>query len=298
MQQDTRDTRVGFIGLGLMGYPMARNLAEAGYHLTVSNRSPGKAECLTRETGCEAAKNVEDLAKNSDFVITMLPGPQEVEEVIGGDAGVIANAPPGATIIDMSTSSPPLARTLAKQGRERGVHLLDAPVSGGDVGAIAGTLTIMVGGEESVFEHAGPLSSVMGRTVIYVGEAGAGQVVKAANQTVVALTIQAVSEALVLARHAGVDAEKVLDVLGGGLAANNVMKVKREKFLSGEFEPGGKVASQHKDLGIVLETARQAGVVMPATALCDQLYASLLARGMGGLDHSALIKAVENLSGD
>lgn len=291
--QGTGGTKIGFIGLGLMGYPMAKNLA-SDHDLTVMNRSPEKSRRFAGETGCRISKDLSDFA-GCEFVITMLPGPPEVEETI---PALIEGASEGATIIDMSTSSPSLARELAERGNKRGVYVLDAPVSGGDVGAMEATLSIMVSGEEAAFTRTKPIFDALGKTVTYIGEAGTGQVVKAANQTVVALTIQAVSEALVLARKAGVDAEKVLDVLGGGLAANNVMKVKREKFLTGDFEPGGKVASQHKDLGIILETAREFGVVMPATAVCDQLYASLVARGMSDLDHSALIKAIEELSGD
>ncbi len=295
MRQDTANTRVGFVGLGLMGYPMAENLVRAGYSLTVSNRSPGKPERLAEETGCKATEDLSELAESSDFIITMLPGPPEVEAVV---SKLISYSAKGVTIIDMSTSSPDLARELFALGAERGVRLLDAPVSGGDIGAIEGTLSIMVGGEAEAFGRARPLFDALGRTVTHTGGAGTGQLVKAANQTVVALTIQAVSEALTLARRAGVDGGVVLDVLSGGLAANNVIEVKRGKFLSGDFTPGGKVASQHKDLGIILETARKSGVVMPATAVCDQLYASLLARGLGDLDHSALVKAIEGLSGE
>ena len=175
--------------------------------------------------------------------------------------------------------------------------MLDAPVSGGDVGAIESTLSIMVGGESSDFERARPIFEVMGKTVTHVGESGAGQIVKAANQIVVALVIEAVSEALVLGEKGGVEPEKILDVLGGGLAANKVMEVKREKFLTGDFEAGGKVKFHHKDLGIALETARQFGVALPATALADQLFASLIAKGREDLDHSALITLVRDMSG-
>jgi 2-hydroxy-3-oxopropionate reductase len=286
--------RVGFIGLGIMGAPMARNLAEAGYELTVHNRSPRKAEKLAGETGAVVASSPGEVAGRSDIIITMLPGPPEVEAVAGE---VLEAARAGSLLVDMSTSSPDLARRLWAAGRERGVGLLDAPVSGGDVGAIEGTLSIMVGGEEGDFERARPLFEVMGDTVVPVGAAGAGQVTKAANQVVVALVLQAVAEALVLGARGGVPPEKVLEVLGGGLAANKVMEVKREKFLSRTFEPGGKVKFHRKDLGIALETARERGVALPVTALVNELFGALVSRGRGEWDHSALITLVEDLSG-
>jgi 2-hydroxy-3-oxopropionate reductase len=196
----------------------------------------------------------------------------------------------------MSTSSPVLARELARTARGRGASMLDAPVSGGDVGAMDGTLSIMVGGDEQDFERARPLFDIMGNTVTHVGPTGAGQVTKSANQIVVALTIEAVSEALVLGSAGGVSAEKVLDVLSGGLASNKVMEVKREKFLSREFEPGGKVEFHHKDLGIALAAGREYGVALPATAVVDQMFEALITRGRGGWDHSALLTVIEDLS--
>jgi 2-hydroxy-3-oxopropionate reductase len=285
--------RVGFVGLGIMGAPMARNLAGAGYRLTVHNRSPRKAERLAGETGAAVASSPGEVAGRSNIIITMLPGPPEVEAVAGE---VLEAARAGSLLVDMSTSSPELARRLWAAGRERGVGLLDAPVSGGDVGAIEGTLSIMAGGEEGDFERARPLFEVMGDTVVHVGAAGAGQVTKAANQVAVAIIIQAVSEALVLGSRGGVPPEKVLEVLGGGLAANKVMEVKREKFLSRSFEPGGKVEFHRKDLGIALETARERGVALPVTALVNELFRSLVSKGRGEWDHSALITLVEDLS--
>ncbi|MDQ3506661.1 MAG: 2-hydroxy-3-oxopropionate reductase [Actinomycetota bacterium] len=290
-------TSIGFVGLGIMGYPMAKNLAEAGHPLTVHNRTHEKAARFADETDAAATESLAELASASDVIITMLPGPPEVEETISGDGGLISGAKDGTLIVDMSTSSPPLAKKLAERAAESGVSMLDAPVSGGDVGAIESTLSIMVGGESSDFERARPIFEVMGKTVAHVGESGAGQIVKAANQIVVALVIEAVSEALVLGEKGGVEPEKILDVLGGGLAANKVMEVKREKFLTGDFEAGGKVKFHHKDLGIALETARQFGVALPATALADQLFASLIAKGREDLDHSALITLVRDMSG-
>jgi 2-hydroxy-3-oxopropionate reductase len=287
--------RVGFIGLGIMGMPMAQNLMQAGYSLTVHNRSPQKAEQLGAE-GASVAASPREVAHQSDILITMLPGPPEVEQVFAGEDGLLENAREGSLLIDMSTSSPVLARDLARTAREHRVGILDAPVSGGDVGAIEGTLSIMVGGEEEDFERARPLFEAMGKTITHVGPTGAGQVVKAANQVVVALTIEALSEALVLGSAGGVSAEKVLDVLSGGLAANKVMEVKREKFLSHSFEPGFRSELHHKDLGIALAAGREYGVVLPVTAIVDQMLLSMRRKGWGGEDHSALLRIIEDLS--
>src|SRR5215210_5727227 len=232
--------RVGFIGLGIMGKPMARNLMEAGYELTVHNRSPEKAEELG-EAGASVAKSPREVAQKSDMIITMLPDSPQVREVVAGEDGVLEGISEGSLLIDMSTISPVVTEELAEALKEKGASMLDAPVSGGDVGAIEGTLSIMVGGEKEDFERARPLFDAMGKTITHVGPIGAGQVTKAANQVVVALTIEAVSEALVLGSRGGVAPQKILDVLSGGLAGNKVMEVKREKFLSHTFEPGGQV---------------------------------------------------------
>jgi 2-hydroxy-3-oxopropionate reductase len=288
--------RVGFVGLGIMGTPMARNLMDSGYELVLHNRTRHKAEELANAGGAEVADSPAEVARNSEIVITMLPGPPEVAEVVAGEEGLLDGAGEGSLLIDMSTSSPVLARELARTARGRGASMLDAPVSGGDVGAMDGTLSIMVGGDEQDFERARPLFEVMGNTVTHVGPTGAGQVTKSANQIVVALTIEAVSEALVLGSAGGVSAEKVLDVLSGGLASNKVMEVKREKFLSREFEPGGKVEFHHKDLGIALAAGREYGVALPATAVVDQMFEALITRGRGGWDHSALLTVIEDLS--
>jgi 2-hydroxy-3-oxopropionate reductase len=288
--------RIGFIGLGIMGMPMARNLMEAGYELVLHNRTRYKAEELATAGRAEVADSPSEVARNSEVVITMLPGPPEVAEIVAGEDGLLDGAGEGSLLIDMSTSSPVLTRELARSARERGVGMLDAPVSGGDVGAIEGTLSIMVGGDEANFQRAKPLLESMGKTITHVGPTGAGQVTKAANQVVVALTIEAVSEALVLGSAGGVSPQKILEVLSGGLAANKVMEVKREKFLSHKFEPGGKVEFHHKDLGIALAAGREYGVVLPVTAIVDQMFDSLLARRRGGWDHSALLTSIENLA--
>ena len=288
--------KVGFVGLGIMGKPMARNLMEAGYELTVHNRSPEKAEELGEE-GAAVAGSPGEVAENSDVVITMLPDSPDVEHAVAGEDGVLAGIREGALLIDMSTISPVVTEELAEKVREKGASMLDAPVSGGDVGAIEGTLSIMVGGEEGDFERARPIFEVMGKTVTHVGPTGAGQVTKAANQIVVALTIEAVSEALVLGSRGGVAPEKILEVLSGGLAGNKVMELKREKFLSHTFEPGFRSELHHKDLGIALSAGREYGVVLPVTALVDQMLLAMKRKGWGGEDHSALLKVIEDLSG-
>ena len=279
-----------------MGGPMASNLMGAGYDLVLYNRTKEKAEKLSADGGGEVAETPREVGARCDIVITMLPGPTEVEAVVSGGDGFLEGIRKSLLMIDMSTSSPTLARKLARTARERGASMLDAPVSGGDVGAIEGTLSIMVGGDEGDFEHARPLFEVMGDTVVHVGPDGAGQVVKAANQIVVALVMEAVSEALVLGSKAQVDPEKLLDVLSGGLAGNRVMEVKRDKYLARHFEPGGKVKYHHKDLGIALAAGREYGVALPATVLVEQMFGALVAQGRGGWDHSALVTLVEDWS--
>jgi len=288
--------RIGFVGLGIMGKPMAQNLMESGFELVLHNRTRRKAEALAAEAGVQVADSPGEVAERSNITITMLPGPSEVERVFAGEEGLLEGAGEGSLLIDMSTSSPVLARELVRAAHERGVGILDSPVSGGDVGAIEGTLSIMVGGDEQDFERATPLFEAMGKTVTHVGPVGAGQFTKAANQVVVALTIEAVSEALVLGSAGGVSPEKILDVLSGGLAGNKVMEVKREKFLSHDFDPGGKVEFHRKDLGIALAAGREYGVALPVTAVVYQMFEALMARGRGGWDHCALLTLVEDLA--
>jgi 2-hydroxy-3-oxopropionate reductase len=289
--------KVGFVGLGIMGTAMARNLLEAGHELVVHNRTRAKAEELAGH-GARVADSPKEVAERSDVIITMLPGPPEVKEVVTGGDGLLKGAREGSLIIDMSTSPPVLARELSYTARVRGIGMLDAPVSGGDVGALEGTLSIMVGGEEEDFKRARPLFEAMGKTVVHVGGTGAGQVVKACNQIVVALVIEAVSEALVLGSKAGVESEKVIQVLSGGLAANEILEVKGEKLLSHDFNPGGKVEYHRKDLGIALAAGREYGAALPGTALVDQMFGALVTKGKGGWDHSALITLIEEWSGD
>jgi 2-hydroxy-3-oxopropionate reductase len=278
------------------GGPMARNLAEAGHELVLYNRTRSKTEELAGEVGAEVATNPREVAERSGVIFTMLPGPPEVEEVVAGEGGLLQGAGEGSLIVDTSTSSPVLARELARSARERGASMLDAPVSGGDVGAVEGTLSIMVGGDERDFERARPLFEVLGETVTHVGPSGAGQLAKACNQIVVALAIEAVSEALVLGSRGGVAPAKILEVLSGGLAANKVMEVKRDKLLERDFEPGGKVEFHRKDLRIALEAGREYGVPLPATAVVCQMFEALMAKGRGGWDHSSLLALIEDLA--
>ena len=284
---------VGFIGLGIMGRPMAKNLMEAGYELVLQNRSPEKAEGLAEEGNATAARSPREVAEACDIVITMLPDSPNVEAVVAGEGGVLEGIRDSALLVDMSTISPVVTEELAAKVREKGASMLDAPVSGGDVGAIEGALSIMVGGSEEDFERARPLFDVLGKVATHVGPIGAGQVVKACNQIVVALTIEAVSEALVLGSRGGVAPEKLVEALSGGLAGSAVMEAKKEKFFSHDFEPGFRIELHHKDLGIALAAGREYGVALPVTAIVDQMLEALKAKGRGDRDHSALLTLLE-----
>ena len=285
--------KIGFIGLGIMGKPMAKNLMEAGYELVVHNRSPEKAEELAEEGDATAAGSPREVAAACDIVITMLPDSPDVEAVVAGESGVLEGIRDGALLVDMSTISPVVTEELSEKVREQGASMLDAPVSGGDVGAIEGALSIMVGGSEEDFERARPLFDVMGKATTHVGPIGAGQVVKACNQIVVALTIEAVSEALVLGSKGGVAPEKLVEALSGGLAGSAVMEAKKEKFFSHDFEPGVRIELHHKDLGIALAAGREYGVSLPVTAIVDQMLEASKAKGRGDRDHSALLALLE-----
>jgi 2-hydroxy-3-oxopropionate reductase len=286
---------VGFVGLGIMGRPMALNLLHAGYPLVVHNRTRAKEKELLDE-GAESADSPRAVAERAEIVITMLPDSPDVEAVYLGEDGVIAGTREGQLLIDMSSIAPAVARQVSEAAAGQGAQALDAPVSGGDVGARDGTLSIMVGGPEAAFERGRPLFDVMGKTVVHLGGAGAGQTAKACNQMLVAITIEAVSEALVLASKAGVDPERLIEVLSGGLAGNRVMEVRRRNFLEHDFTPGFRLELHHKDLGIALRTARELNVFVPTTAIVDQMLAALKAAGDGGLDHSALLKVIEQAS--
>jgi len=286
---------VGFIGLGIMGKPMAHNLLKAGYALVILNRHQSVTDELVAG-GARVVEQPSEVAAQSQVVITMLPDSPQVEEVLVGPNGVLAGAKRGLVILDMSTISSVVTQRLAQQLAAHGVAMLDAPVSGGDKGAIAGTLSIMVGGDAEVFSRALPIFQALGKTIVHVGASGAGQIVKSCNQIVVALTIEAVSEALVLGSKAGVDPAKILQVLSGGLAANKVMELRGEGMRTHNFTPGFRVRLHHKDLGIALGAGRAYGVPLPVTALVDQMFASLEAGGHGDIDHSALVTHIEDLA--
>ena len=285
--------RIGFIGLGIMGKPMARNLLRAGYPLTVHNRSRGAVDELAAE-GATAADSPREVAERSDMVITMLPDVATVEDIIAGANGVLEGSRSGMLVVDMSTSTPALARELAQSAEQRGVAMMDAPVSGGDVGAQQGSLSIMAGGSDAAFERAEPVFRVLGKTVVHVGESGMGQVVKACNQIIVALTLEAISEALVLGSKAGVDPAVMLQALSGGFAGSKVMEVRGRNFLEHDFTPGARVSIHHKDLGIALAAARQYGVALPVTGIVDSMLQALEARGQAAQDHSALLTILED----
>jgi 2-hydroxy-3-oxopropionate reductase len=286
---------IAFIGLGIMGAPMARNVLAAGYQVTGYNRSSGARERLAAAGG-RAAAGIGEAVTGADAVITMLPDSPDVEAVARAEDGIMAQAQPGALWIDCSSIRPDVARTLAKAAADRGLRALDAPVSGGEQGAIDATLSIMVGGAAADVEAARPLLQAMGKTIVHVGPAGAGQTVKAANQLIVAGNIELVAEALVFLRSYGVDTEAAVKVLAGGLAGSTVLDRKAPGMLAGRFEPGFRIELHHKDLGILTAAAREAGAAIPLGAVVAQLMGAMRAQGHGGLDHSALILLVEQLS--
>jgi 2-hydroxy-3-oxopropionate reductase len=283
--------KIAFIGLGIMGMPMAVNLVRAGHEVTGYNRSPEKTARFAEQGGA-AADSVEDAVRGKDIVITMLPDSPDVEAVA---RGVLTAG--GALWTDMSTISPATARSVAAQAEEAGLRALDAPVSGGEQGAIDGTLSIMVGGAAADVEAARPVLEAVGKTIVHVGPAGAGQTVKAANQLIVAGTIGLVAEALTLLDAQGVDLAPAVEVLSGGLAGSAVLARKSANMLRHEFAPGFRIDLHHKDLGIALDTAREAGVPLPLGAVIAQLVAAARGQGHGDLDHSALLLVLEQLAG-
>ena len=286
---------VGFIGLGIMGKPMARNLMKAGYSLVVHNRSRPSVDELAKE-GAGIASNPQQAAAQSEVVITMLPDSPEVDQVFAGDQGVFAGVKQGTLLIDMSSISPVVARRLATEAEKLGLDMLDAPVSGGEAGAISATLSIMIGGKPSAVERAMPIFQALGKNIVHVGDAGAGQVTKAANQVVVGLTIAAVSEALVLASKAGVDPVKVRQVLLGGFAQSRILDAHGQKMLDRNFKPGFRIRLHEKDLSIALATGKEYGVPLLLTAALDQIMNAMKVMGQGDLDHSGLITFIEELA--
>ncbi|MFI0711866.1 2-hydroxy-3-oxopropionate reductase [Streptomyces inhibens] len=287
---------IGFIGLGIMGSPMAVNLAKAGHTVLGWNRSPGRAAALVAAGGAEAA-SIAEAVRAAEVVITMVPASPQVEAVAYGPDGILANARPGALLIDHSSITPQTSVDLAGAAADKGIRVLDAPVSGGEAGAAEGVLSIMVGGERADFDAARPVFDAVGTTVVHCGPHGAGQTVKAANQLIVAVNLQALAEAVVFLEKSGVDLRAALDVLGGGLAGSTALNRKKDNLLARDFTPGFKLELHHKDMGIVTDAARSVGATLPAGAAAAQLIASAVARGDGGLDHSALLRGVELLSG-
>lgn len=287
--------RIGYIGLGLMGAPMARNLLKAGHELVVHNRSREIVNKLVNE-GAEEAFTPQEVAQKVDFVFTNLPDSPDVEHVVLGDEGIIHGAHNGLIYIDNSTIKPETARMLAEELASAGISALDAPVSGGDIGAINGTLTIMVGGDSSTFEKALPLLEAIGKTITHIGDSGAGQIAKAANQIIVAGTMTAMAEALVLTAKSGVDPARVVQAISQGAAQCWALDHKPTKLFQRDLSPGFKAHMQAKDLKIVIDTARTYQSSVPLTAVAHQLFEAMVAMGNGDLDNSAVITVLEALS--
>ncbi|MDQ1180022.1 2-hydroxy-3-oxopropionate reductase [Rhodococcus sp. SORGH_AS_0301] len=287
---------IAFIGLGIMGSPMAVHLAHAGHQVVGYNLTPDRTAPLV-EAGGTAAESIAKAVTGADVIAVMVPDSPDVQDVLTGEGGVFDNAPADALIIDFSSIRPDVTSALAQEARSRGFRIIDAPVSGGQAGAENRALSIMVGGSAEDVESARPILDVVGSTVVHVGPNGSGQTVKAANQLIVAGNIQVLAEAIVFLEAYCVDMRAAVEVLGGGLAGSAVLRQKAQKMLDRSFEPGFRIDLHHKDLGIVGSAAREAGVVTPMGALLAQLMASARANGDGGLDHSALFRGVEQLSG-
>jgi len=287
---------IAFIGLGIMGSPMAGHLVGAGHQVAGFDFSAEKLQKLS-DAGGRAATSIADAVGHADVVCVMVPDSPQVQDVLTSEDGVFASARPGTLLIDFSSIRPDVTTELAAQAKAQGFRILDAPVSGGEAGAVNAALSIMVGGDADDFQAAKPILDVVGKTVVHVGPNGSGQTVKAANQLIVAANIQALAEAVLFLEAYGVDTKAALEVLGGGLAGSRVLDQKKENMLSRSFEPGFRIDLHHKDMGIVTAAAREAGVVVPLGALVAQLVASAKAAGDGDLDHSALLRGVERLSG-
>lgn len=289
--------KVGYIGLGLMGKSMARNILKAGFPLWVHNRSRGAVQELVAE-GAQEAFSPQEIASRVDVLITNLPDSPDVELVALGEKGVIHGAKPGLIFIDHSTIKPATARKIAEEMGKQGVSSLDAPVSGGDIGARDGTLTIMVGGDAQALEKAMPVLKAEGKSITHVGDSGAGQIAKAANQIMVAAQMVAMGELLIFAKKAGADPQRVVEAIRGGAAQCWTLDVKPPRLFSGNRAPGFKAYMQAKDLAIVQETARQYGIPLPSAGVHAQLFFAMLEMGMAELDNSAVVGVIETLSGE
>lgn len=281
--------RIGFIGLGLMGRPMCLNLHRAGARMIIHNRSRAVVDQLVQQ-GMEAAETPAELARRAEILVLMVSDTPAVQQVLFGSDGLAEGLRSGSLVIDMGTTAVAATREYAGRIAKMGAEFIDAPVSGGEIGARDGSLAIMAGGSKTAIERAQPLFDVLGRSTVHVGDVGAGQVAKAANQVIVGLNIGAVAEALALAKHAGVDPAKVREALLGGFAASRILEVHGQRMIDGSFAPGGKVTTQHKDLRQALELAAGLGLSLPATELNMGLYQRLIDDGDGGLDHSALFR--------
>jgi 2-hydroxy-3-oxopropionate reductase len=287
--------KIGFIGLGIMGKPMAANLIKAGYKPYVYSRSLGPVTELAAQ-GAVACQNAQEVADQSEIVFLMLPDTPDVEKVLFGADGVSSGIKAGAILVDMSSISPIATRQFAEKLKTQEVEMLDAPVSGGQIGAQNATLSIMVGGKEEIFEKVKPFFEKMGKNIIRIGGNGDGQVCKVANQIVVALTIEAVSEALLLASKAGADVGKVREALLGGFAQSRILELHGARMINRTFQPGFRIKLHQKDLNLALQTGRELGVSLPNTATAQELFTAVAAHGGADLDHSALLQALENLA--
>ena len=288
--------RIGFIGMGIMGRPMAQNLIKAGYPLAVHARRPDMMVPLVN-AGATACENAQAVAAQSDITFTMVSDTPDVEQVILGEQGVIHGAQAGSVVVDMSTISPSATRHMAEMLGKQGIQMLDAPVSGGEQGAIDGTLSIMVGGKAEIFEKVLPVFEVLGKNIVHVGEHGAGQVTKTCNQIVIAQTLVAVSEAFILARVSGVDPDKVRAALLGGFAASRVLETHGQRILEHNFKPGFKARLHQKDLRISMEATHEMGIALPGAALATQYLNALIGEGLGEEDSSAIATILEKVSG-
>jgi 2-hydroxy-3-oxopropionate reductase len=279
-----------------MGRPMAKNLLKAGYPLVVHSRSRAPVDEVVA-AGARAAGSPREVAGQCDVLITMLPNSPDVEGVALGTNGIVEGARPGLTYLDMSTISPIVSKKVGAALAGKGVRMLDAPVSGGEKGAIDGALSIMVGGDRSVFDAVLPIFQAMGKTITHLGPLGAGGFTKLANQIIVAVNLTALGEALTLAKKAGLDRELTLTALAGGLAGSKCLEQKRPNYLANAYKPGFKIDLHYKDLGLIMESARELGVPLPATAVVQELFSALRVKGLGGLDHSGVITLLEDLAG-
>ena len=287
---------IGYIGLGIMGKSMARNIHKAGYPLVVHNRSRAAVDELVAE-GAKAAASPQEVAAQVDVVFTNVPDSPDVEKVVVGAKGIIEGAHPGLIWVDNSSIKPDTTRALAERLAEKGVASLDAPVSGGDIGARNATLTIMVGGPAEALQQVYPILQAMGKTIVHLGDSGTGQICKAANQIMTAAQMVALAELLIFAQKAGADPRKVVEAIKGGAAQCWTLDVKPPRLFAGNRQPGFKARQMYKDLNIVLETAKQAGVPLPSAAVHAQLFNAMLQLGMGDLDNSAVLGVIEHLAG-